>query len=465
MKQHIENALSSESCDLSSTLLTQEELLDVLEHLSHSTTVTSLSFDFNHANENVFSALYIVLQKNVHLKALSLSHTNLNESTISYLAQALKENVGLEQLDLSFNSIEDGGVYELCCALACKPTPLTCLHLKNCSFTEEGAGFLGEFLSGDSALKELDITGNIIGDRGLMALLKGLHSRRAKAPSQLESLNLWGVGITTTGVQNIAEVLRNYPNNIRELTLSGNSHISAEAGNVLLDLIENNTQLCHLEALGSSIPRSLQCTINSIACEHSDEMERQRQSVEDDEDEDDFQEAMDAEYEQEGPYASSISSDAQEEEASSLCHGDNENGDDEDFSLISYPSEEECKPRESNMYQHEIVEVKKLKEQLERERAELQRERQEFASLKQVWTESLKRKTEWNEHHERVYNEKVKEVEEMKEKLARALASAEVVGEQKSANNDAVSSRIIEKEVTVFDSHGEPISIHLRVRL
>ncbi|XP_047457342.1 NACHT, LRR and PYD domains-containing protein 12 [Mugil cephalus] len=116
--------------------------------------------------------------------AMRLSHKiNLNDSTLSteavpHLASALSRGVTAD-LDLSASRLGDEKLKILCSGL--KDSKLHKLNLKLCSLTEAGCEDLVSVLTSDtSRLRVLDIAANKIGDQGFAKLCKALHSPHCK---------------------------------------------------------------------------------------------------------------------------------------------------------------------------------------------------------------------------------------------------------------------------------------------
>ncbi|CAM4673095.1 unnamed protein product [Leuciscus chuanchicus] len=93
------------------------------------------------------------------------------------------------------------------------------VQLSDCGVTDEGCAALASALrSNPSHLRELNLYRNKLGDRGVKLLSYGLKDPHCK----LEILWLWDCGVTDEGCADLASALRSNPSHLRELDLSLN---------------------------------------------------------------------------------------------------------------------------------------------------------------------------------------------------------------------------------------------------
>ncbi|KTF94565.1 hypothetical protein cypCar_00021252 [Cyprinus carpio] len=91
--------------------------------------------------------------------------------------------------------------------------------LNYCGVTDEGCASLASALrSNPSHLRQLDLIGNKVGDLGINRLVAGLEDPHCK----LEKLWLRDCGITDEGCAALASALRSNPSHLRQLDLTGN---------------------------------------------------------------------------------------------------------------------------------------------------------------------------------------------------------------------------------------------------
>ncbi|KAL1251828.1 hypothetical protein QQF64_019624, partial [Cirrhinus molitorella] len=101
-----------------------------------------------------------------------LCECSITEKQCLILTSALKSNPShLRELDLNWNKLGDSGVKNLSDLLMNPQFKLEKLHLCDCSITEEQCLILTSALkSNPSHLRELDLSGNKLGDSGVKNL-------------------------------------------------------------------------------------------------------------------------------------------------------------------------------------------------------------------------------------------------------------------------------------------------------
>ncbi|XP_051763893.1 NACHT, LRR and PYD domains-containing protein 12-like isoform X27 [Ctenopharyngodon idella] len=151
------------------------------------------------------------------LEKLWLSQCNITDEGCAALASALRSNSHLRELNLSGNIIGDGGLTLLSDGLKDPHCKLEKLRLEDCNITAEGCAALASALRSNSHLRELDLTDNIIGGGGLTLLSDGLKDPHCK----LEKLRLEDCNITAEGCAALASALRSN-SHLRELDLTDN---------------------------------------------------------------------------------------------------------------------------------------------------------------------------------------------------------------------------------------------------
>ncbi|XP_051763715.1 NACHT, LRR and PYD domains-containing protein 12-like isoform X4 [Ctenopharyngodon idella] len=187
------------------------------------------------------------------LENLMLSRCNITAEGCAALASALRSNSHLRELNLSGNIIGDGGLTLLSDGLKDPHCKLEKLWLFDCNITAEGCAALASALRSNSHLRELNLSGNIIGDGGLTLLSDGLKDPHCK----LEKLRLWGCNITAEGCAVLASALRSN-SHLRELDLTDNK-IGGGGLTLLSDGLKDPH--CKLEKL-----RLEDCNITAEGC-------------------------------------------------------------------------------------------------------------------------------------------------------------------------------------------------------
>ncbi|KAK2903440.1 hypothetical protein Q8A67_008153 [Cirrhinus molitorella] len=154
------------------------------------------------------------------------------------LASALKSNSShLRELDLKWNNLRDAGLTLLAAGLKDPHCKLEKLTLSDCDITAKGCAALALALrSNPSHLRELDLTANNLGDRSVKQLSAGLKYPHCK----LEILKLWDCEITDQSCAVLASALKSNPSHLRELNLSGNK--LGHRGLKLLSVLKDDPQ-------------------------------------------------------------------------------------------------------------------------------------------------------------------------------------------------------------------------------
>ncbi|XDV23265.1 hypothetical protein PO909_027919 [Leuciscus waleckii] len=197
----------------------------------------------------------LLQDKHCQLDTLNLRGCSITEEQCLILTSALKSNPShLKDLDLSINEIRNTGVNHLCDILKDSHCKLEILWLRYC-MTDEGCSAVTSALkSNPSHLRELNLSGNKLGDSGVKNLSDLLMNPQCK----LEILDLWKCSITEKQCLILTSALKSNPSHLRDLDLSRNKLGDSEVKN-LSDLLMNPQ--CKLEKL-----HLRECSITEKQC-------------------------------------------------------------------------------------------------------------------------------------------------------------------------------------------------------
>nr|XP_046182554.1 LOW QUALITY PROTEIN: NACHT, LRR and PYD domains-containing protein 3-like [Oncorhynchus gorbuscha] len=135
----------------------------------------------------------------------------------------------LRELDLSYNDLGDRGVELLCVGLTSPLCNIQTLVLGQCGLTEGCCSDLASVLSSpNSQLNQLELRDNDLQDSGVTLLSAGLEDPDCK----LHTLGMSGCLVTEEGCAALSSALRSNPSHLKELDLSYN-HPGDSAGGLL----------------------------------------------------------------------------------------------------------------------------------------------------------------------------------------------------------------------------------------
>ncbi|XP_010889903.3 NACHT, LRR and PYD domains-containing protein 3 [Esox lucius] len=186
------------------------------------------------------------------LRSGTLSETKLPPHQCSALAYVLlmSEDV-LEEFDLKTYNTCDEGYYRLL------PVVKTCkrAQLAGCGLTDQSCGTLTSALqTPKSPLKELDLSYNNLGDKGVKQLCAGLKSPLCN----IKTLILGPCGLTKDCCSDLASVLHSPDSQLIQLELRYNNLHDAGVTLLCVGLVDPN---CNLQKLGLS-----QCGLTEDCC-------------------------------------------------------------------------------------------------------------------------------------------------------------------------------------------------------
>ncbi|XP_035381156.1 NACHT, LRR and PYD domains-containing protein 12-like isoform X2 [Electrophorus electricus] len=154
-------------------------------------------------------------------RSAQLASCHLTKKSCAGLSLVLgSESSCLRELDLSGNKLGDSGVKLLSAGLENPQCKLKTLWLKYCDVTDEGCATLASALtSNPSHLIKLDLSGNKLRNSGVLKLFAGLE----KSQCTLEILRLCDCDVTDKGCAALTSALTSNSSHLRELNLMGNN--------------------------------------------------------------------------------------------------------------------------------------------------------------------------------------------------------------------------------------------------
>ncbi|XP_054465297.1 NACHT, LRR and PYD domains-containing protein 12 [Anoplopoma fimbria] len=173
----------------------------------------------SHLGDEEFKILCAGL-RNCKLHTLKLRACKLTGAICGDLASALTSGSSqLCVLEMSFNEIGDQGFMKLCKAFQSPLCKLQDLELQRCEVTAASMeDFSAALRSGQSELRKVDLTQNLIGETGVEALCKSLQHPLCK----LQSLNLNDCELTGACCPHFSEALMSEHCSLTDLDLSVN---------------------------------------------------------------------------------------------------------------------------------------------------------------------------------------------------------------------------------------------------
>ncbi|XP_017652277.1 NACHT, LRR and PYD domains-containing protein 12 [Nannospalax galili] len=137
------------------------------------------------------------------LRTLWLKICHLGPMACKDLASTLSLNQRLTELDLGLNDLGDPGVLLLCEGLRNPGCKLQILRLGICRLGSDSCGGLAQVLQVNACLRELDLSFNDLGDRGLWLLGDGLRHPTCR----LQKLWLDSCGLTAKACEDLSSTL------------------------------------------------------------------------------------------------------------------------------------------------------------------------------------------------------------------------------------------------------------------
>ncbi|XP_077073345.1 uncharacterized protein LOC143724250 isoform X1 [Siphateles boraxobius] len=271
-----------EKLHLSDCSITEKQSLILTSALkSNPSHLRELDLSWNNLGDSGVKNLSdLLMNPQFKLEKLQLSWCDMKDKGCSALTSALKSNPShLRELDLSGNKLGDSAVKNLSDLLMNPQFKLEKLHLSYCSIKEKQSLILTSALkSNPSHLRELNLSRNNLGDSGV----KNLSDLLMNPQFKLEKLHLYDCSITEKQSLILTSVLKSNPSHLRELDLSGNKLGDSGVKN-LSDLLMNpqfKLEKLHLFDCGITDVSSLtQSLTNSKALQFLKELDLRHNKI------------------------------------------------------------------------------------------------------------------------------------------------------------------------------------------
>ncbi|XP_048025508.1 uncharacterized protein LOC125254758 isoform X2 [Megalobrama amblycephala] len=162
---------------------------------------------------------YLLQDQNCKLKTLRFLDPDADEACQFVTGIVGKNPLLLRELNLCGRKLGDTRVNQFAALLKDKHCKINTLMLNNNSITAEGcAALTSAFNSNPSNLRELDLSGNKLGNSGMKKICPLLENTQCK----MEKLKLSDCSIREEGYKALASALRSNPSHLIELDLTGN---------------------------------------------------------------------------------------------------------------------------------------------------------------------------------------------------------------------------------------------------
>ena len=204
--------------NISNNVIGEQAADDIGNFLSKNTELKEL--DLSHNNLCAAGISNICRKLNIsHLTKINISNNAVGEQAADDIGNFLSKNTELKELDLSHNNLDATGIRNICRKL--NISHLTKINISNNAIGEQAADDIGNFLSKNTELKELDLSCNNLYESGIKMLCKRIANL-----SKLTKLKIDGNNITHLAADYVTEVLL-YNVKLEEIDISDNSLLAA----------------------------------------------------------------------------------------------------------------------------------------------------------------------------------------------------------------------------------------------
>ena len=204
----LSNLIKLNVCRIGITNMAAKDIVTILNN-----NVELKELDLSHNNIQATGATIIfemALTENLH--KFIISHNNINDN-VEFLETFLSRNTSLEELDFSHNNLQAAGAIKVCRANLSK---LTGFNISHNDITIDAADDIGAFLSHNTKLRKLDLSGNDLQAIGYTSIFK-----KFQIMSNLVSLNISHSSVIKEAADELATFLL-HNTSLQELDLTCN---------------------------------------------------------------------------------------------------------------------------------------------------------------------------------------------------------------------------------------------------
>ena len=169
----IRNSYNLEELDLGKNYITSKIGIIVKSFLDTSQNIRRLNLEFNELFQTGAEMIALGLKNSTSLVSLNIRGNAIRDEGLESLAEALAENQILEELDISLNEITSVGIMSLADVLG--QTNLKVLNVSKNLLGDESLVHLADGLRRNEkvgALEKIDVSSSRIGDNGIMYFLE-----------------------------------------------------------------------------------------------------------------------------------------------------------------------------------------------------------------------------------------------------------------------------------------------------
>ena len=246
------NLIKLNICSIGITEIAADDIVTIL---NNNTKMKELDLSYN----NIKTTGATILFKNtsiVNLHKFNISHNNITDD-VDYIEGFISMNTNLEELDLSHNNLQASGAIKVCKANLAK---LTSFNISHNNIAYDATNDIGTFLSHNTKLQMLDISGNNLQELGyifksVMSNLTSLNVSHSSVINEvadelatfllqntcLQGIDLSYSNLSTSGAVKIFKGMEN-TSNLKIINISHNM-ITDEAGDTLANVLLNNIRL------------------------------------------------------------------------------------------------------------------------------------------------------------------------------------------------------------------------------